>query len=244
VASTFKRRYYDLPTEAAGSESKTLTRFVSLLFLSVLVCNLVSLAQSHDLPNAEVKGVVTDTIDGRVPKAVLVFESGGQSYRVETGEDGTYALQLKPNTYTVSVTQRGFCRFRRAAFTATKGSRIRFDFQLWVCPSDANGRYNFIELEAAPHTHLKPLVLFGETHTEGTSQDFTGALLSERYPVVFTFNLLTLRANKLRYERDNHLLWATGDVVWQDGTNEGSGQNVQVWLDGPRARVVPFTWQK
>jgi hypothetical protein len=243
VASTVKRRYYESPTEAAGSESKTLTRFVSLLFLGVLVCDLVSPAQSHDQLNAEVKGVVTDSLDGRMPRVVLVFESGGKTYPVETGEDGTYALQLKPDTYTVSVTQRGFCGFRRAAFSARKGSKIRFDFQLWVCPSDADGRYNFIELEAAPHTHLKPLVLFGETHTEGTSQDFTGAFLSKRYPVMFTYNLLTLRAIQLRYERDRHLVWATGDVVWQDGTNEGSGQNVQVWLDGPEPRVVPFSRQ-
>jgi hypothetical protein len=244
VASTVKGRYYDSPTEAARSESKTLTRFVSLLLLGVLFCNLVSLAQSRDQLNAEVKGVVTDTLDGRMPRVVLVFEGGGKTYRVETGEDGTYALQLNPDTYTASVSQRGFCGFRRAAFIARKGSRIRFDFQLWVCPSDADGRYNFIELDAAPHTHLKPLVLFGETHTEGKAQDFTGAFLSKRYPVIFTYNLLTLRAIQLRYERDRHLVWAMGDVVWQDGTNEGSGQNVQVWLDGPEARVVPITWQK
>jgi hypothetical protein len=225
-------------------ESKPLRRFVSFLFLGVLICDLGSLARPLDEPSAEVKGVVTDILDGRVTKAILIFESGGQSYRVETGEDGSYAIRLKPKTYTVSITHYGFCGFRRAAFIAKKDSQIRFDFQLWVCPSDAYGKYNFIELQPVPHTRLKPLVLFGETQMEWTMQTFTGVVLPEKYPVVLTYNLLTVRANQVSYDRSKQLLWASGDVVWQDREYKGSGENIQIWLNGPEPRVVPFTWQK
>lgn len=231
-------------TEAAQLETKPLMRFVSFVFLSVVICSLSSFAQPLDKSVADVKGAVTDVNDGRVARAILVFESGGQSYRVETGEDGAYEIRLKPNTYTVSITHFGFCRSRRAAFVAKKGSQINFDFQLWVCPSDAYGKYNFVELEPVSHTHLKPLILFGDARPEGTSQIFTGAVLTEKYPVVLTYNLLTLRAKQLTYEPSKHLLWAEGAVEWQDGTTEGTDKNVQIWLDGPEPRVIPFTWQK
>jgi hypothetical protein len=82
------------------------------------------LAQPPDKSSAEVKGVLTDILNGRVTKAILIFESEGQSYRVETGEDGAYAIRLKPNTYTVSITHFGFCRSRRAAFVAKNDSQI------------------------------------------------------------------------------------------------------------------------
>jgi hypothetical protein len=231
-------------TQATRLGTESLRPFVSFVFLSVAICSLSSFAQPPDKPGADVKGVVTDVNDGRVTKAILIFESGGQSYRVETGEDGAYEVRLKPSTYTVSITHFGFCRSRRAAFVAKKGSQINFDFQLWVCPSDAYGKYNFVELEPVSHTHLKPLILFGEARPEGTSQVFTGAVLTEKYPVVLTYNLLTLRATELTYERSKHILWATGAVEWQDGTTEGTDMNVQIRLDGPEPRVIPFTWQK
>jgi hypothetical protein len=218
-------------------------RFLSILLLSVLICDLGSLAQPIDEASAEVTGVVTDILDGRIPKAVLIFESGGQSYRVGTGLDGAYSIRLKPNTYTVSISYSGFCRFRRAAFMVKKNFQIRFDFQLWVCASDSS--YNFIELQPVPNTRLKPLVLFGETHTEGTIQTFTQVvLMAEKYPVVLTYNLLTVRANHLSYERSKHLLWAEGDVIWQNGKNEGRGKSVQIWLNGREPKVVPFTLQQ
>jgi hypothetical protein len=218
-------------------------RRILVLVASVFMASALSLAQPPEKTGAEVKGIVTDTNDSRVAGAVLIFETGDRSYRVETGEDGAYAIRLKPNTYTVSITHFGFCRSRRAAFVAKKDSQINFDFQLWVCGSDGNN-FDFVELEPRSHTHLKPLVFFGESRPVGTSQVFTGAVLFQKYPVVLTYNLLTVRADKLTYERSKYMLLAEGHVEWQDGMNKGSGENVQIWLDGPEPRVIPVTRQK
>ncbi len=218
-------------------------RGILVLFAAVFVASAISLAELPEKSGAEVKGIVTDTNDSRVAGATVIFSAGSQSYPVETGEDGAYAIRLKPGTYTVSITHIGFCRSRRAGFVAKKGSQINFDFQLWVCGSDGNN-FDFVELDSVTHTHLKPLVFFGESHPLGTSQVFDGPVLNQKYPVVLTYNLLTLRADKLTYERTKHMLWAEGHVEWQDGTNEGSGKHVQIWLDGPEPRLIPFTWQK
>jgi hypothetical protein len=145
-----------------------------------------------------VAGVATDLLRVRVRKAILIFESKGQKCHVETGADGAYAIQLKPNTFTVSIS--GFCGFRRAAFIAKKNSQIHFDFQLWVCPSEPSGEYNFIELQPVLHTHLKPLVLYRHDESWNFTRPYIwndGIQHARQYPAIFTFSLLTVQAKEI-----------------------------------------------
>jgi hypothetical protein len=211
---------------------------IGLISLTMLWLFVIA-AQARTKPEALVKGVVTDINDDRVPMASVTIEADGQRLRTETSPDGTYSIRLQPGTYTISISRPGFCEVRRGAFVAQKHSEVQFDFQLWVCPSDDTiSSIHYVELDSVPHTHLKPLILFGESQTEGELERFKGPVIFEdgpdsgrKYPVVFSFNRLTVRANSLSYNSRNHLLTADGDVAWREGADSGSGTAFAIKLN-------------
>jgi hypothetical protein len=188
--------------------------------------------------NAQIKGTVTDVTDARVTKAEVTFEGSGQRFRTQTGADGTYSFWLQPGTYTIAVRHPGFCTTRRAAFLVREHSEIKFDFQLWVCAADMGDFAHYSEFDHVPHTHLKPVILFGESHREGDLEQFSGPDFDDglghqrKYPVVFSFNLLTVQAEKISYNPRKHIVTANGAVTWRSGADAGTGTKLEIKLDG------------
>lgn len=208
-------------------------------FSALLIAALV--AGSEPEPEETVEGIVVDINDARVMHGTVSFRSESHVYTTRTLADGSSCIKLKPGTYTVSVSQTGFCTLRRASFVLERHARVQFNFQLWVCPTHMEW-IHYAELDEVPHTQLKPLVLFGETSGEGDRQRFTGPTTNNdgtghprRYPAVFSFNLLTVQAEELVYDRTNHVLTALGNVVWQAGNDSGAGAKVEIKLDGLKA---------
>jgi Carboxypeptidase regulatory-like domain len=210
-------------------------RHLALLVFATCVFCCISSVASASARTAEVSGLVTDTSGARIAEAFLIFESEGQTYRVWTNESGAYSINLAPGTYTVSVSGRpGFCQSRRGDFVAQEGSKIQFNFEVWVCPSDTTCCYNYAELQPGLNTQLKPLILYGDAQNDGDLQTFTGAYFfnSDRHPVLLTYNLLTVRSDKMVYDGKNHLITAIGHVVWADGTKSGTSDKVEIKFDG------------
>jgi hypothetical protein len=189
---------------------------------------------------AQVKGTLTDITGAVVNDATLSFESPANAYKVKTGATGTYSMLLEPGTYTVSVAREGFCRIRRGAFVASPGSKIEFDFQLWVCPSDSFGSWNYVELDPAGQRNLRPLVLFGERKSLIALEIFTGPDLDRQYPAELTFNKLTVTAERMVYDRRNQTVTATGSVTWQVGGNAQRASRIEISLgsDEPGVKVT------
>jgi hypothetical protein len=197
--------------------------------------------KAHTGNDAVIRGVVTDIRDSRVLKVTLVFSSTVQTYRTDTSTDGTYSVVVQPGTYEVTVVPpNGFCRSKRAAFTAQVDANIELDFQVWVCPSDIYCCYQFAELAPVNDTGLKPLVLYGEMRDENHARVYTGAHfpLQPQYPVILTFNLLTVRCDRLLYDPGSHALTATGNVTWQSGKESGSGKQFEIQLNGSVPKVT------
>ncbi len=167
---------------------------------------------------AKVEGVVLDINDARIWKTTLTFGNGVRDYSTKTRQDGTYSIELKPGTYAMEVKSYGFCTLRRSAFVLQKHSTVQFNLQMWVCPTDTEF-IQYIEFEEVPHTHLKPLVLYA----------------------IFTFNLLTVEAEEIVYDRTKHFLSAFGSVHWRDANNSGTSANVQIKLDGLNPNLLRYT---
>jgi hypothetical protein len=208
------------------------------LFCFAILLLAVRLVSSVPEMEERVEGVLVDINDARIWSGTLTFETGVHEYISQTGTDGTYSIKLKPGTYLVTVKSQGFCTIRRAAFVLQKHSSLRFDFQMWVCPSDSEF-VQFAELDEVPRTHLKPLIQFAHEDLQGDLQRFHGPSTNDdgtgharKYPAVFTFNLLRVQADEILYDSSAHLLTASGHVAWEDGTQTGAGNNVEIKLDG------------
>jgi Carboxypeptidase regulatory-like domain len=176
-----------------------LTLLVS--FLLWVLCASTQQARLHE--KAALCGTVTDVHGAWITHAQVVFRSLSSRYLTETNEKGSYSIFLPPDGYMISVRRYGFCEVRRGEFVAAPDSQINFDFQLWVCPTDSYGRYNYIELTGASDRGLKPLVLYGKTSTAGDAVTFSGPDFSggttPDHPAVLTFNRFTFIANRFSY---------------------------------------------
>jgi len=120
------------------------------------------------------------------------------------------------------------------------GSEVRFNFQLPVCgiwdsegiPSTSTARlpdrYQEEELSAIANG-VRPLVMFGKRETHGLTIQYSGfEYHGRKYPVVYTYDLLTIEATTLIYTVRNNSVEAIGDVVWQDGRQEQRGTRAHV----------------
>jgi hypothetical protein len=195
---------------------------------------------------AKVEGVVVDITDARIAKATLTFGDGTREYWTKTRWDGTYTIELKPGTYTMKVGSYGFCTLRRSAFVLQKHTTVQFNLQMWVCPTDMVF-VQYAELAEVHHTHLRPLVLYAKEEQQGELRQFRGPNTNNdgtgrprQYPAVFTFNLLTIRAEELVYDPANHTLTAIGNVFWQDENRSGSDPKVVIKLEGSRPKLVRY----
>jgi hypothetical protein len=217
-------------------EIKSRVWYIALLF----VFPLPTMSRGH--APAKIEGVVVDITGARIQNAMLIFANETREYSTKTGGDGTYSIELKSGKYTMEVTSNGFCTLRRAAFVLQRRSTVQFKLQMWVCPTDTQF-IQYTEFEEVPRTNLKPHVLYAEKNQgnllrfkgPNTFDDGTGH--SRQYPAVFTFNLLTVRAEEIVYDPTKHLLSAFGDVHWQNENKSGTSANLQVKLDGLKPRV-------
>jgi hypothetical protein len=216
------------------------SRACFFMLLLIVVPHAVS---KEDLAT-KTEGVLVDITDARIANAVLTFDNGKHEYWTKTRQDGTYSIELKPGTYTIKVESYGFCTLRRSGFVLQKHSTVQFNFQMWVCPTDME-LVRYRELAEVPHTHLKPLVLYGESNLRGELQRFKGPNAfddgtrhSRQYPAIFTFNLLTVQANEINYDPRKHLVSASGNVHWQDANDLGTGESVQFRLDGLKPSIL------
>jgi len=193
-----------------------------LLTAVAVLATLVSQPDLAAAAPARINGIVSDVNNSWVVKAHLAFQGKDRTYEVETNGDGRYSISLPPGTYTASIKRFGFCEARRGEFVATADSHVEFDFQLWVCPSDSYGRYNFTELREANRRGPKPLVLYGQTQTGDGLVRFTGPDFDAvpDYPTVLTFDRFTFIADRLTYNSGTRLVLAEGNVSWKKDSAE------------------------
>jgi hypothetical protein len=208
---------------------------------------------------AEVKGRITNVVGGAVPGASIAFVSNGQKpITIEAERDGTYIARLQPGIYQMCVTAYNFYEMCRAAFSIGSGRQVQFSFQLLdvvfsdpvtigsTNPSQSStpvprDPYNYQqEFLAAVPNGLQPLVLFGGREKRAESITYTGLVRhGKQLPVVYTYDLLTVRAQVLTYFPKDGSIQGTGNVTFEDGKQKQRGSKIEIsFHDGrPEARL-------
>jgi hypothetical protein len=207
---------------------------IACLFAAPLTSN--HRAQQLTADKAEVSGTVVAPNGAFVNGASLLFTSEDRKIQIRTGNAGSYTIRLAPGIYTVSVESSGFCRLRRSAFSLKSGAHAKLDFELSVCSSDWGGResgeYGEEELKAIGPAGLRPLVMYGERQELPASITYTPLILRllqhADLPVVYTYDLLTIRCDHLIYFPKDNSIEASGNVVWQDGSETRRGSKLSL----------------
>jgi hypothetical protein len=195
---------------------------------------------------ASVMGTVVDTFQAaRITDAKVTLLGSGHKYETTTTSSGEYLLKLEPGVYEIRVTRPGFCDGGRAAFALKAGTKVTFDFELLLCgsvdpirlhPEDGNGttssspdRYQREELNPVSPNFLRPVIFFGDRQETGDGVRYSAlTLLDRHFPVVYTYNLLTIKSDTLIYSKTDNSVRATGNVSFDDGINTKRGSKLDL----------------
>lgn len=232
------------------------SKFTALAKVALLGLWLCSASPAATAQQSEVKGMVTDGAGAGVVGASVVFTRGGQNVTVRTDSYGAYLASLPPGTYEMSVRASGFYEMERAAFNLSEGSEAEFDFELLVAvisdPAFLNrgeplqprnltfhDPYNYQEQRlSALVTHLRPVVLFGGREAQDDSITYTGLFRDGKHlPVIYTYDLLTVKSQTLTYFPKDGSIRATGAVIFKDGEHTQHGSKIEVSFLNGKAQV-------
>jgi hypothetical protein len=206
---------------------------------------------------AHLGGVVTDSNEARLAKAKLIIERNHTATTVVTNDDGTFEADLSPGIYQITVGAQGFCRTTRAEFELKPSDSATLNFVLVDCAleytltfegdkfKNDSDRYKmpfseesfFLGSQSSPQ--LNVFVQFGEREEGKGIVKYGGFKLSGGRSVgaTLTYNLLTLHADTICFDRTTSQIQARGNVVVEDGRQTRHGNGVSVKLKGNQALI-------
>lgn len=164
------------------------------------------------------------------PGAEVELYSNESRQVLRTNEIGAYHATLDAGTYWIGVKSDGFCSVRRARFQVQPSEVVVFNFQLEVCPS--HGRvfeWRTFEVAAPPG---EVLIVSGEDGAQSRDgwREYKGFLSCDiatgsreipkcelnRRAVQITFDRMTIRADRARFNETTQQLEASGNVLFED----------------------------
>jgi hypothetical protein len=211
--------------------------FSTIIILFVFALTSSSQSSSDNQLNGHIYVTVKDVQDAFVASATVQAKSWDQTFTTQTNEDGIYKLNLPVGIYQIVVSSQGFCASTRAQFKVEQDSTINFDFMLNVCPSHGSPPFK-TESFAIPYSKdnsLKLFVQYGKQEVQGEMITFEGFphkiadhIKDIPVGVIVSYNLLTIRANKIEMDRQTVRLKASGDVVFANGRKQVNANIVEV----------------
>jgi len=221
---------------------------------SLLLTAPAAIAQTE----TELDGLVTEVNNAAVPGAGLeTVGTDGRKFVTRTASDGTYAFSVPPGVYRIRVVRTGFCDALRAPVALAGQKQLRFDFQLLVCPiedfegprqdfetpqaaaPDSTPRYHDDELGPVTPNGLRPVVSYGKRETGTSSVRYSSLAINGRQlPVIYTYDLLTIKADNMVYSALDSSIRATGHVVWQDGGTTRNGSVIEISFECYKPKIT------
>lgn len=221
---------------------------VLLILVSIIAVGSLQGQSSAQASAAHLFGIVKDSNGSAIPGARLVFEGEGGAKEIHTDEEGAYYIDLPSGLYRAKADARWFCSVKRPAFKAQPEKSTWLDFFLDVCPIVnslivENGRYKGetdeptppFKMEVISIKRLAPfelLIYFGQR----TEYKDRGLIRYDRIktidgrflPVTFMYDLLTVKADKVTFDKKNRNLMAEGNVMIYNNEQVDLGVNAEI----------------
>jgi hypothetical protein len=230
-------------------------RLVEWTLITVLLFSCPSYAITPTVGDgARVRGIVSDLEGGVLTDASLEVEGDGGSFRAQTDHSGKYIVELPAGTYRMRATRPGFYESLRPPFTLKKNANVEFDFALMVGasidkvyigsdalpvpPSSEVDQYNNEELNSIRVDGLNPWVGFGKREIIESTVRYSGPVRgTNALPVIFMYDLETVRASMITYFPGRAAFKGNGNVEWSDGGTTRHGSEVQIEFLGGHLRI-------
>ncbi len=200
------------------------------LGLALLLCGAANFAQTATAQSdvSVVKGKVIFMGAENLNDAIVHFVSETKDYPVRTDDAGEYSIRLKPGKYHAWA-KTEFSGGQRGSFILERDQKVEMDFDVSNCgteyavgappagpqpgPSSACGYYGE-ELKPIEGSGLQAYVLYGSRRVENDVIRYSRVPVPDSWPyrevpVVFTYNLLTIRADSLTYDTKDNSVVAT-----------------------------------
>lgn len=186
----------------------------------------------------------------------LEGERNNHVFEITPGMRGAYEFTVPPGIYRIIV-KVGFCPTKRAAFRLRESQHITFDLPVADCkivdrirPRDWKpeepANKGTVDGEEEPFKEKifqvsgdpsELMIRYGKWDESGKTFKYEGAPVGfltgqgpqTRYlPVMVTYDLLTMYANKVCYDPRTQRLLADGNVIVEDGKQRKRGNHVEV----------------
>jgi hypothetical protein len=217
------------------------------LVLSTIIFAQISTAQSTGIrrpPMGTLTVMVMDITGKPVSGAHILLETNHAALEFATDQEGKYEIMLPADLYQVSIiSSKEFCWSRRAAFNLKPSNTTSLKFILIeyqsVVPEGSERELGEefldtaglnIQYESVPLTRLKSTVpelgvQFGERIERKGYIEYRARLLysgsslfGDPHPgVVASYDITTIYANVLRFNKNAFSLEAEGNVIIDDG---------------------------
>ena len=227
-----------------------------LVVIAIISSGLLFCQSAGPPQTVLISGVAKDSKGGTVAGVKVVFEGKGKSWETSTDDQGAYSIELPVGIYKARAESNWFSPARRPAFRVQPGVPVKLDFLLEAYSivtfaSIANGKYKEREERLAPFKEetislkevpFELLVRFGQ-RTRGRPR---GTILYKRrstedaefLPVLVMYDVLTLKANKVKLDLHHRRLTAEGNVLVYDNGNIDFGASALVEFKSGRPYVT------
>jgi len=186
-----------------------------------------------------VVGTVTDGYGAVVPKTKVSFIQQGIATVVATSDAGEYEARLSPGAYSISTEKWGFCPLRRSELELRPSMKVRIDLSMvscgiadhvdvsvkgpikreWASHSPPH-EYDSFPVRRAKGTALNLVIRYVSRVKVGSRVEYSGSQppsSTEPVRVVVTYDVMTITADQVIFDKRRVELCARGNLVVQDG---------------------------
>lgn len=210
----------------------------SLTILLALQLLVIGNAQSSGASSGHVKGTIFDSNGAVATNVKVIFEANDRKHEAVTNQEGYYEIELPVGVYHITTRSVGFCAFQRALFRIQPSSDTLMNLTLVVCPKantlkvDKSGKYvgeedRYIDpfesesfsVRNESGASLNLLIRYGKRHERKGIVEYQGAKALNGIPsgVTVSYDVLTIVADKVRFNKTTLLLEADSNVAVEDG---------------------------
>jgi subtilase family serine protease len=223
------------------------------LIVLLLIFGLVIIDTKGNVPSIEkeglLKGRLVDINKAILPGETIVISNKTNSWEVKTDLLGEYQINLPIGIYQITVKSPGFFPFQRASFQINENSSAVIDIQLIptneiICELVVDSEDKEIKAANSLNLNYDEFItdcFIGNSNLNliiNFSNKQENKQLIEYTRVVLSYNLFTVYADKMIFDKKSLLLKASENVVVREGEHNENLDVLEVKFGSCEPKII------